>query len=142
MEDFDLLYLMKTPFFLGSMNKVIEEGEKLELSEDDVSTTTGKTLLLIRTMAAKCDINNLKLIMTSSLEKPQTQSTSQNSSRLMQYIFQGTVNQEFINATYDQAIQDISSVEDSAIFVLVYYFALSGDSNRLLCLLHETRNME
>lgn len=89
MDSIDLLYLMKTPFFLGSMNKVIEEGEKLEISDDDAANNAAKTLLLIRTMAAKNDIGNLKEVMTSSLEKPQTQSTSQNSSRLMQYIFQG-----------------------------------------------------
>jgi len=60
MEDFDLLYLMKTPFFLGSMSKVIEEGDKLELNEDDAGNNAAKTLILIRTMAAKCDINSLK----------------------------------------------------------------------------------
>lgn len=32
MEDFDLLYMMKTPFFLGNFPKVEEESKQIELS--------------------------------------------------------------------------------------------------------------
>jgi hypothetical protein len=89
MEDFDLLYLMKTPFFLGSLTKVEDEGSKLEINEDDTKNTAAKTLLLIRTMAAKNDINGLKELMSSSLQNPSTQEVSQNASVLMQYLFTG-----------------------------------------------------
>lgn len=35
MEDFDLLYLMKTPFYMGSFDKAISEGEAVEINIDD-----------------------------------------------------------------------------------------------------------
>jgi hypothetical protein len=52
------------------------------------------------------------------------------------------VQQEFINQKYDQAIKDIDSLDASALFVLVYYFYLSEDFNRLFCLLHNSKNVE
>ena len=35
MEDFDLLYLMKTPFYMGAFDKAISEGEAVEINIDD-----------------------------------------------------------------------------------------------------------
>lgn len=35
MEDFDLLYLMKTPFFMGNFDKTITEGSQVEINQDD-----------------------------------------------------------------------------------------------------------
>ena len=35
MEDFDLLYIMKTPFFMGNFDKVQQEGEQIEINEED-----------------------------------------------------------------------------------------------------------
>ena len=35
MEDFDVLYTMKTPFFMGSFNKVPEAATEIEISTDD-----------------------------------------------------------------------------------------------------------
>jgi hypothetical protein len=35
MEDFDILYTMKTPFFMGSFEKVPEAALEIEVSSDD-----------------------------------------------------------------------------------------------------------
>lgn len=35
MEDFDLLYMMKTPFYLGATDRALKEGEALEINSDD-----------------------------------------------------------------------------------------------------------
>lgn len=32
MEDFDLLYMMKTPFFMGNYEKAISEGDQVEIN--------------------------------------------------------------------------------------------------------------
>ena len=37
MEDFDLMYMLKTPLFMGSPDKVIAEAETVELNPDDVA---------------------------------------------------------------------------------------------------------
>jgi len=35
MEDFDLLYMMKTPFYMGSYEKVLSEAETIEINQED-----------------------------------------------------------------------------------------------------------
>ncbi len=35
MEDFDLLYMLKTPFYLGDFDKAIQEGEQVEINAED-----------------------------------------------------------------------------------------------------------
>jgi hypothetical protein len=35
MEDFDLLYLLKTPLFIGSADKVVSESESVDLNTND-----------------------------------------------------------------------------------------------------------
>ena len=35
MEDFDILYLMKTPFYLGDFDKALQEGQNIEINQDD-----------------------------------------------------------------------------------------------------------
>jgi hypothetical protein len=35
MEDFDLLYMLKTPFYLGDFDKSISEAESVEINSED-----------------------------------------------------------------------------------------------------------
>jgi hypothetical protein len=35
MEDFDLMYMLKTPLFMGSASKVLEEAGQVEVNQDD-----------------------------------------------------------------------------------------------------------
>jgi hypothetical protein len=35
MEDFDILYTMKTPFYLGDLDKALEAGSQVEIDSDD-----------------------------------------------------------------------------------------------------------
>jgi hypothetical protein len=35
MEDFDLLYMMKTPFYMGNYTKVQDEAAQIEINPDD-----------------------------------------------------------------------------------------------------------
>jgi hypothetical protein len=35
MEDFDILYMMKTPFYLGDFEKTLVEANQLEINADD-----------------------------------------------------------------------------------------------------------
>lgn len=78
--------------------------------------------------------------MQSSLANPATETVSKNASVLMQYLFTGQVNSEFINAQYEEALKD--QAEPSALFVVVYYLFLAEDYNRLFCLLHTSNNLE
>ena len=34
-EDFDILYMMKSPFYLGDFEKAISEANQLEINADD-----------------------------------------------------------------------------------------------------------
>jgi hypothetical protein len=40
MEDFDLMYMLKTPLFMGSAQQVVAESETLELNPDDAHNQT------------------------------------------------------------------------------------------------------
>ena len=35
MEDFDILYMMKTPFYMGDFEKAIAEANQVEINVDD-----------------------------------------------------------------------------------------------------------
>jgi hypothetical protein len=35
MEDFDILYAMKTPFYLGDFDRALQEGSQIELQAED-----------------------------------------------------------------------------------------------------------
>ena len=51
MEDFDLLYLMKTPFFMGEPAKVMTQSDNCEVSDDDQKTMALKALLILRALS-------------------------------------------------------------------------------------------
>ena len=55
MEDFDILYMMKTPFFMGNYSKVVDESSSVELSYDDMKNQTLKNFLIVRALTAKGD---------------------------------------------------------------------------------------
>jgi len=50
MEDFDILYMVKTPFFLGDNNKAIEEAEHMEINEEDIKNKELLNFFLIRSL--------------------------------------------------------------------------------------------
>jgi len=49
-EDFDILYMVKTPFFLGNISKALEEchQQAAEIQSDDHKNVQMKNLLMIR----------------------------------------------------------------------------------------------
>ena len=49
-DDFDILYMVKTPFYLGNMQKALEECEQqaAEIQPDDHKNIQAKNLLLVR----------------------------------------------------------------------------------------------
>ena len=55
MEDFDILYILKTPFFMGNYEKTEEEAKNLEINVEDHRNLALRNLLLVRTMTAKGD---------------------------------------------------------------------------------------
>ena len=65
MEDFDILYMMKTPFFLGNFSKVIDEGKACEINVEDQANVTAKSSLMVRALITQNDIPALKEYMTS-----------------------------------------------------------------------------
>ena len=67
MEDFDLLYLLKTPFFMGNFQKVQNEYKNLEINSEDHKNLSLRNLLLVRTLTAKGDILQLKQFMQDLL---------------------------------------------------------------------------
>ena len=65
MEDFDILYMMKTPFFMGNTRQVAIEANQCDVSKEDDANLTKKNLLLLRALTVFHDIEGLKqLIMT------------------------------------------------------------------------------
>ena len=62
MDDFDILYMVKTPFFMGNLQKAQEECENQagEIDADDVKNTLRKNLLLIRILTAQSNFPKMK----------------------------------------------------------------------------------
>ena len=60
MEGFDILYLMKTPFFMGKTSRVPLEAQQCDVSEEDQVNMTEKNLLLLRALTVLNDIEGLK----------------------------------------------------------------------------------
>ena len=64
MEDFDILYLMKTPLYMGNTRQVTVEAGQCDVSEEDEANMTKKNLLLVRAMTVFHDIEGLKALIT------------------------------------------------------------------------------
>lgn len=60
MEDFDLMYMLKTPLFMGTPDKVISEADSVELNSDDQLNTTLKNLLIVRALTLENNLDSLK----------------------------------------------------------------------------------
>jgi len=67
MEDFDILYMLKTPFYLGDYDKAIQEANQVEINSDDHRNQSLKNLYLVRALTAKNDLHSLKSLMTGLL---------------------------------------------------------------------------
>jgi len=63
MDDFDILYMMKTPLYMGSLSKVAEEAQSCDVNEDDQANLTSKNLLVVRALTAMNDFDQLKSFM-------------------------------------------------------------------------------
>ena len=63
MEDFDILYMMKTPFFMGKFDQVGEEALTVDINEEDTANMTTKNLFAVRALTAKNDFETLKQFM-------------------------------------------------------------------------------
>ncbi len=83
MEDFDLLYMMKTPFYLGSTDKTLKEGEALEINADDQRNQLHKNLLIVRALTCRSDFGSLKTFMQGLFNDPQQKNEVANFSLLV-----------------------------------------------------------
>lgn len=68
MEDFDLMYMMKTPFFMGSLEQAVNEAHNCEVSEEDTAATTLKNLLIVRALSAQGKIEELKAMIQGLMQ--------------------------------------------------------------------------
>ena len=67
-EDFDILYMMKTPFFMGNTRQVPIEASQCDISKEDDANLTKKNLLLLRALTVFHDIEGLKNLVKSMQE--------------------------------------------------------------------------
>ena len=73
--DFDVLQIMKTPFFMGDTAKVPIEAHQCDINEEDQANLTQKNLLLIRALTAMNEVDSLKTLIQGLMagETPQKQ---------------------------------------------------------------------
>jgi len=69
MEDFDILYMVKTPFFLGSLGKVKEEADQIEINEEDTRNLSMRNFFLIRTLTEQNNFGELKQLMQGLVQE-------------------------------------------------------------------------
>ena len=89
MEGFDILYLMKTPFFMGNIKAVPVEANQCDVNEEDQANMTEKNLLLLRALTVLNDVEGLKALLQGlmSNESPQA-ANAQGFTILAQYLMQ------------------------------------------------------
>jgi hypothetical protein len=68
MDDFDILYMMKTPLYLGSLQKVLDEAASVDVNEEDQLNLTNKNLIIVRTLTAMANFDELKVFMKSIID--------------------------------------------------------------------------
>ena len=56
---------MKTPLFLGNLQKVVDEARGVDINEDDQANMTNKNLLIVRALTAMNEFDKLKAFMQS-----------------------------------------------------------------------------
>ncbi len=76
MEDFDLMYMLKTPLFMGSASKVMEEAGQVELNDDDHVNLTLKNLLIVRALTIDSNFEALKSFLQSLMTEGNPQSAN------------------------------------------------------------------
>jgi hypothetical protein len=65
MEEFDLMYMLKTPLFMGTADKVITEAESVDINADDQLNNTFKNLLIVRALTLEANFDALKQFLQS-----------------------------------------------------------------------------
>jgi hypothetical protein len=63
MEDFDLMYMMKTPFFTGNLSQAVDEAKNCDVNEEDQPSLTLKNLLLVRALSGQGKLEELKTLI-------------------------------------------------------------------------------
>ena len=76
MEDFDLMYMLKTPLFMGQANKVLNESAQVELNQDDHVSLTLKNLLIVRALTVEENFEQLKSFLQSLMTEGNPQSAN------------------------------------------------------------------
>ena len=68
MDDFDILYMMKTPLYMGDLQKVLDEAPSVDVNEEDQANLTNKNLIMVRTLTAMANFDELKVFMKSIID--------------------------------------------------------------------------
>ena len=92
-EDFDILYPMKTPFFMGDSKEVLVNAAQCDISPEDEDNMTKKNLLLVRALAQSHDMNGLAQ-MFEGLKNSESAKQKQNCmgfTILAQYLVQNKI---------------------------------------------------
>jgi hypothetical protein len=58
--DFDILYLIKTPFFIGNTPKALEEISSVEVDSEDINNTRLKLFYYLRLLGDSGKMDELK----------------------------------------------------------------------------------
>ena len=139
MEDFDLLYLLKTPFYLGNPTKAMNEATELEIDESDTKNDELKSFFMIRILAELGDMPRLKALMTKMYEKHDEM--VQLAGCLIQYFVSGNVAFD-VEGEIQKALKAPNSYPISHMTVLVYITYLTKDYDNLFHLTNRTKNLE
>ena len=67
MAEYDELYLIKNPFFLGSFEKAIKENDNVVIEEGDVTNLEKKTFYVVRAYLALADWEKAESMLSKHL---------------------------------------------------------------------------
>ena len=102
-EDFDILYMVKTPFFLGNMQKAYEEvqAQAQEIQPEDHKNIQSKNVLLIRILTSMSNFPKMKEHMQLMMQDSNQQKDVQAISVLVQYLAQRKIDVNYVLNMHD-----------------------------------------
>lgn len=83
-----MMYMLKTPLFMGTPHKVLAEASNVEVSPDDLQNQTLKNFLLTRALTLQNDFEALKSLLQSLLQSEGQAASVQPLSMFVQYCAQ------------------------------------------------------
>lgn len=151
------MYMLKTPLFMGTPDKVLTEANQVELNDDDQVNQTLKNFLIVRALTLENNFDALKQLLQQLMAGDTPQKANvQPLSMVIQYFAQNVsansklkllvqkIDEGLIKKSCELIETDVGQLESNLIIhtLVAYYLYAQQDLNRLFQMLAKTKSHE